>query len=92
MSTLAPRDEASLREEIGQRLDTASLPLAGRTNISRRRGSNQVCDCCDRFVGTADELLEVAIERAGGPRSLSMHRRCFDLWIEESSARDNPLT
>jgi hypothetical protein len=81
----------SLREEIAQRLDTASLPLAGYQRIFGGMGSNEVCDCCDRFVASSEALCEVEVETATGPKVLFMHLSCFDLWVEESRAREGPL-
>lgn len=91
MSDTSPTTQATnLREEIAQRLDTASLPMAGYQRIFGGMGSNEVCDCCDRPVGSSEVLYEVEIETAAGPLVLSMHRSCFDLWVDELRDREGP--
>jgi len=79
-----------LREEIAQRLDTASLPLAGHQKLFGGQGANQVCDCCDACIGADEIIYEVEIESACGRMLLAMHRPCFDIWVEESRARSEP--
>jgi hypothetical protein len=79
--------EAELREEIARRLDTMSLPVAGQQKMFGGPGNNQLCNCCDDLIPRGDVLYEVELDRGGSPIILAMHRRCFDIWMEESRSR-----
>ena len=81
----------ALRAKIARRLDTSSLPVAGRHKTFGGRGNNEICDCCDGPIGPGDVLYEVEVKPAEETLILAMHPSCFDVWIEESRAKSGAV-
>jgi hypothetical protein len=82
-----PTNLESIRQEIVRRLDSLSLPLANRPKIFGGYGDNQLCDCCEAPIEGSEVLYETEMEQESERVTLSMHRWCFDIWMEESLAR-----
>ncbi len=82
-----PAELVALRALIVLRLDNGTLPGAGNQKIFGGYGANQACDGCGAPVLETDVLYEVEVQREADIVVIAMHRRCFDLWMEESLAR-----
>jgi hypothetical protein len=80
-------DWTALREKIALRLDDGTLPIAGNQKIYGGYGGDQVCAACDARVLETEVLYEVEVEREAEVIVVVMHRRCFDVWMEESLIR-----
>jgi hypothetical protein len=81
-----PADIGALRTRIAARINAQHLPRAGEHKIFAGFGHNEICDACEKPVGSTDVLYEIeqAHEADGSSIVLAMHRWCFNLWIEES--------
>ncbi len=82
-----PFDSAVLREKIVSRLDNGTLPAAGNQKIFGGYGARQPCAACDAPVLETEVLYEVEVEREAEVIVIAMHRRCFDVWMEQSLVR-----
>lgn len=80
-------EAVALRENIAVRLDTQSLPIAGEQKIFGGYGCDQICTCCDRHIRATEVLYEIELDPEQRSMVLAMHRRCFDIWMEESMSR-----
>jgi hypothetical protein len=82
-----PAEPIGLRAQIALRLDNGTLPAAGNQKIFGGYGANQACAACDAPVLENEVLYEVEVQREDEVIVIAIHRRCFDLWMEESLAR-----
>ena len=82
-----PTNRDSIRREIVMRLDTLSLPLADKPQIFGGYGEDQLCDGCGDAIGRSEVLYESEMEQGSERIVVTMHRWCFDIWMEESLAR-----
>ena len=82
-----PADSTALRAQIALRLDNGNLPAAGNQKIFGGYGANQACAACDAPVLESEVLYEVEVQQDAEVIVIALHRRCFDLWMEESLAR-----
>lgn len=80
-------DWIALRENIALRLDDGTLPTAGNQKIFGGYGGDQTCAACGARVLETEVLYEVEVEREAEIIVIVMHRRCFDVWMEESLVR-----
>ena len=80
-------DSIALRAQIALRLDNGSLPAAGNQKIFAGYGTNQACDVCDAPVLESEVIYEVEVQVGDEMVVIALHRRCFDLWMEESLVR-----
>ena len=80
-------DCVALREKIALRLDDGTLPTAGNQKIFGGYGADQACAACDARVLESEVLYEVEVEREAEIIVIVIHRRCFDIWMEESLVR-----
>ena len=79
-----PVDTVALREKITLRLDDGTLPAAGNQKIYGGYGTRQPCAACDASVLETEVLYEVEVQLETDIIVMTMHRRCFDIWMEES--------
>jgi hypothetical protein len=82
-----PAELIGLREQIALRLDNGTLPATGNQKIFGGYGANQACAACDAPVLENEVLYEVEVQREAEVIVIAVHRRCFDVWTEESLAR-----
>jgi hypothetical protein len=82
-----PVDSAVLREKIVSRLDNGTLPAAGNQKIFGGYGTGQPCAACDAPVLETEVLYEVEVQPDAEVIIMAMHRRCFDVWMEQSLVR-----
>jgi len=82
-----PAEPTELRAQIALRLDNGTLPAAGNQKIFGGYGTNQTCAACDARVLENEVLYEVEVQQEDAVIVIALHRRCFDLWMEESLAR-----
>ncbi len=82
-------DPFALRELIAQRINSGLLPIAAADKIFGGYGQDQFCACCDSRIREGDVLYEIELAVQQPPLILSMHRECFNLWMEESESRQS---
>jgi hypothetical protein len=82
-------DPIALREQIAQRINLGLLPIAADDKIFGGYGHDQACACCDSLIGESEVLYEIELAVQQPPLILSMHRECFNVWMEESESRQS---
>jgi hypothetical protein len=81
--------QKQLRRSVASRLGSGVLPRdAGQRILGGRGDDKTVCACCDGNIGSSDILYELqpAFKEWRTARPISMHLRCYRVWIEESRA------
>jgi len=88
MSTLS---EAELRSRITGRMESGLLPLAREVKLFAGYGHSEICDACGQEIPQQAVLYEIElIRQQERPMVLSMHRPCFDVWLECSQRGMSP--
>jgi hypothetical protein len=91
---MADRDqsgqEQQVRSRVYDRLEAGSLPPDTGQRTFGSRGDGSLCACCDQPIKAEDLQydMDVRDDSSSSPTStLSMHLRCYRMWVEESGIR-----
>lgn len=78
-------DEATVRQRVRALLDNGILPgIRASEILGKKRQVRQECTICGASIGVGDMAFEIP-PPAGA--MLAVHRRCFDLWMQEAADR-----
>ncbi len=80
-------NEDGLREKIHNAIIEDRLPRSGsKPRVYGGRGEGIACAACQETIRPTDVQYDVDCRLGEASHTLSMHRRCFQVWESESRA------
>lgn len=77
---------AGVAELIRGRMRVGELPVSADGRAFGGQGEGQLCACCDLTIAPSELQFELECQMGGARRTLEMHLRCFNVWMEECRA------
>jgi hypothetical protein len=81
MSRLVRLDEA-----VRGRILSGALPPMTQLQLQTGAGYGETCVCCDERIGPTDIKYEVQYQSTGQSIALSMHLRCYGVWLNVAAS------